>query len=78
MTAWGITDLVTVVRYAMSGAMAGTRTLGAQQINKKSTNKQGTKELLRWSGETNVGTDSQLNAAAQDFIPCGNQHCDGS
>jgi len=57
--------------------MAGTGTLGAQ-INKKSTNKQGTKELLQWSGETNDGTDSQLNAAAQDFIPCGNQCCDGN
>lgn len=77
MTAWGITDLVTVVRYAMSGTMAGTGTLGAQ-INKKSTNKRGTKELLRWSGEINNGTDSLLNATAQDFIPCSNQHCDSS
>jgi hypothetical protein len=50
-TARGITDLMTVVRYTMSGALTGTGTLGAP-INKKSMNKRGTKELSWQSRET--------------------------
>jgi hypothetical protein len=39
---------------------------------------QGRRSFFGSQGRPNDGTDSQLNAAAQDFMPCGNQRHDGS
>jgi len=39
---------------------------------------QGRRNFFGGQGRPNDGTDSQLNAAAQDFMPCGNQRRDGS
>jgi hypothetical protein len=38
----------------------------------------GRRSFYGGQGRTDNCTDSQLNAGAQDFIPCGNQHREGS
>ena len=44
----------------------------------KSTNKPRIKGFFGVKGRPNDGAESQLNAAEQDFVPYGNQRCDGS
>ena len=77
LMAQGIAELMAVFRYAMSGVMVGTGTLG---IIQREIHKQVRDEgiLFGGQGRPNDGTESQLNAAAQDFIPCGNQHRDAT
>jgi len=66
-----------VFRYAISGVMVGTGTLGIIQWE---IHEQARDEGIFFGGQgrPNDGTESQLNAAAQDLIPCGNQHRDGT